>query len=202
VWKKLVLLNWPEKSSEPNWKAQSNMSNNWSSPLSLNPKKNCIHFLKPVLCVTRYYSQPILIIITVVTFIHTFSDYHTGGNHRHRRWNRWTAVQHDLVRNCWNWIVKHNFRWRKCTPPSAPTLIPSLIFILTPWIKKKLSFHAGECHALVCFHHLLCFFFPFSNYYSIESKLHSPPLKDAWITLPSPLMLIYTLPSPLIQNIL
>ena len=33
-------------------------------------------------------------------------------------------------------------------------------------------------------------------------KLHSPPLKDACITLPSPLMLKYTLPSPLIQNIL
>jgi len=27
------------------------------------------------------------------------------------------------------------------------------------------------------------------------SKLHSPPLKDAWITLPSPLMFKYTLSS-------
>jgi len=35
-----------------------------------------------------------------------------------------------------------------------------------------------------------------------KSKLHSSPLKDAWITLPSPLMLKYTLPSSLSQNIL
>ena len=36
----------------------------------------------------------------------------------------------------------------------------------------------------------------------IKSKLHSPPLKNAWITLLSHLMLKYTLPSPLIQSIL
>jgi len=149
------------------------MSNNWSSPLSLNPKKNCIHFLKPVLCVTRYYSPPILIIITVVTFIHTFSDYHTGGNHRHSRWNPWTTVQHDLVRNCWNWIVKYNFQRRKCTPPSAPTLIPSLIFIPTPWIKKTLLscwWMPRSCmlpsSSLFLFPLFLC-----SNYYSINQLI-------------------------------
>jgi len=48
---------------------------------------------------------------------------------------------------------------------------------------------------------MIIYFNETNNWIQIES-LHSPLLKDAWITLLSPFMLKYTLSSPLIQNIL